>query len=371
MRYILLTILLFLFFSNPGFSQAPDLRSLSSFALFTAAGAFDNLGSSSITGDIGTNTANVTGFLPGVVSGDIVETGNPVASQAASDVSLIYSDLESTTCDSVIGTTLGSGQILTPKIYCLGGLSTLNGDLILDGQGNPNAVFIFKINGALTTSSLSSVSLINSASSDNVYWQINGQLEVSDNSIFRGIAAVNGAINLLESTSVEGRCLSIAGAISLHNNNVFFTPLIVPLPIELVSFEVEKNGSCNLLKWRVLSQENNAEFSVEKTMDGVGFELIGNVDGAGTTIEEMGYYLIDANVKQEINYYRIKQTDFDGKSVLFPMISVDNRKTEIHKDIIFITNLLGQEVSAFETGFVIFHYLDGTFSNINYKVNFE
>lgn len=52
----------------------------------------------------------------------------------------------------VIGTTLGNNQVLTPNIYCLGAASSLNGDLILDGEGDPNAIFIFKINGALSTS---------------------------------------------------------------------------------------------------------------------------------------------------------------------------------------------------------------------------
>jgi len=128
--------------------------------------------------------------------------------------------LTGVTCGLVIGTTLGNNQVLGPNVYCLGAASTLNGTLTLDGQNDPNALFIFKVDGAFATSTFSTVNLINSASLCNVYWQINGQFDLGDNSVFRGTVVANGAINLLESSSLLGRALSRAGAVSLHNNIV-------------------------------------------------------------------------------------------------------------------------------------------------------
>jgi len=202
------------------FAQAPSLGTTSSFALFTAVGAFDNIGAgTNVTGDVGTNVGAFNAFPPGTLIGQI-HVADPTSAQAATDVDVAYSYLSSMTCGSVIGTTLGSGQILTPDVYCLGAASTLNGDLTLDGQGDPDALFVFKIDGALSTSTFSNVILINSASLCNVYWQINGQFDLGDNSVFRGTIIANGAIHLLEASSLFGRGLSRGGAITLHNNIV-------------------------------------------------------------------------------------------------------------------------------------------------------
>jgi len=149
--------------------QAPNLGASSSFALFTAVGAFTNSGGTQIKGDIGTNVGAFSGFPPGIVLGG-VHVASPLTAQAALDLDDAYGILSTVLCGSVIGTTLGSGQMLTPNVYCLGAASVLNGELILDGEGDPGAIFIFKIGGALSTSTLSRITLINGASVCNVYW---------------------------------------------------------------------------------------------------------------------------------------------------------------------------------------------------------
>ncbi|MCX6269880.1 MAG: ice-binding family protein [Bacteroidetes bacterium] len=207
---------------------APRLGTASGFALFTAAGAFDNAGTTSstqITGSIGSNTATPTGFPPGIVYGSIFHTGDIESAQAASDIAVAYSDLSAVTCSTIIGVALGNDQVLTPGVYCQGAASTLSGNIYLDAGGNPDALFMIKIGGAFATSAFSNVILINSASLCNVYWQINGQFDLGDNSVFRGNLVVNGAINLLDGSSLFGRVFSTAGAISLHNN------LVTPFPL--------------------------------------------------------------------------------------------------------------------------------------------
>jgi len=209
------------------FGQVPNLGVASSFAVFTANGAFSNIGATIVTGDIGTNVGAFSGFPPGIVIGQI-HVADPVSAQAATDVDVAYNFMGGITCGIVIGTTLGSNQVLTPDIYCIGGASMLTGDLILDAEGDPNALFIFKINGALSTSTFSNVILLNSASLCNVYWQINGAFSLGDSSVFRGTILANGAISLLEGSSLLGRGLSRSGAIDLHNNIV--TIGLVPIP---------------------------------------------------------------------------------------------------------------------------------------------
>src|ERR1035437_3882323 len=115
---ILLTITAYalLLLPNVSFGQAPRLGSCSTFAVFTAAGGFGNSGPSLVTGNIGTNTSPLTGFPPGIVYGTI-NMSNPASVQAATDVAVAYGDLSAVTCGTVLGVTMGSGQILTPGVY--------------------------------------------------------------------------------------------------------------------------------------------------------------------------------------------------------------------------------------------------------------
>ncbi len=209
------------FIQNISLGQSPpNLGATSSFALFTAVGAFSNIGAATnVTGDVGTNAGAFNAFPPGTLVGN-QHVADPTSAQAATAVAAAYSYLFGLTCDSIIGVTLGNGQVLTPKVYCIGAASTLNGVLTLNGQGDPDALFIFKINGALSTATFSNINLINSASLCNVFWQINGAFSLGDSSVFRGNIIANGQIELLEGSSLFGRGLSKAGAILLHNNLV-------------------------------------------------------------------------------------------------------------------------------------------------------
>ena len=74
----------------------------------------------------------------------------------------------------------------------------------------------------------------------------------------------------------------------------------------------------------------------------------------------VNYSLTDYNILETLNYYRLKQTDFDGKFEYSKTISIDNRVDNSFKEIIGRTNLLGQEVDEFYNGIVIVRYKDGT-----------
>lgn len=200
-------------------AQAPNLGTASSFAVFTSAGTFTNDGTTNITGNIGTHVGALTGFPPGIVYGQ-THVANATSLQCSTDVATAYTELASRTCGAVISVTLGNSQTLTPGTYCTGAASTLNGTLILDGQGDPNAVFIFQIGGAFSTSASSNISLINSATLCNVYWQVGGAFSLGASSVFRGAVLVNGAVSLLEGSAIYGQVLTKAGAIDLHNNIV-------------------------------------------------------------------------------------------------------------------------------------------------------
>ncbi len=84
------------------------------------------------------------------------------------------------------------------------------------------------------------------------------------------------------------------------------------LPIELVSFTGEVQGNGNLLKWVTATEINNDYFTLERSADGIDFEKITNVDGAGFSQQDLYYDYFDADAPAGISYYRLSQTDFDG-----------------------------------------------------------
>ena len=178
-----------------------------------------NDGATEVTGDIGSNVGGVNGFPPGVVNGSIHDADG-VSAAAAPDVCDAYAYLDGISGGTTIGTTLGSGQTLTPDVYILGAASTLDGELILDAGSDPEAIFIFQIDGAFSTTVGSMVTLINEASFCNVYWQINGEVTLENGSIFQGTILANGAIHVLENANLLGRALTCAGAIDMHNNEI-------------------------------------------------------------------------------------------------------------------------------------------------------
>lgn len=144
------------------FSQSPNLGACSSFAIFSAVGAIDNTGNTTITGNIGTNVGAFNGFPPGTIDGEI-HVADEISAQAAIDVDVLYSYFIGLTCDTTLTSVLGNNQNLTAKTYCINTAASLIDTLILDGQNNSDALFIFKINGAFSSSVYATVILINEA----------------------------------------------------------------------------------------------------------------------------------------------------------------------------------------------------------------
>ncbi|CCH00919.1 hypothetical protein FAES_2910 [Fibrella aestuarina BUZ 2] len=214
----LLTHALLLVLPALGFGQAPNLGTASTFALFTANGAFSSTGAATVIGDVGTNVGSFTAFPPGSVVGQIRLPGSTQANQAATDITAAYASVAALGCGTVIGATLGNGQVLTPGIYCqpTASPSSINGTLTLNGPGT----YIIKLNSALTTNTGSTITLTNGACLNDVYFQVNGAVDLGVGSLFRGTILANGAISLLAGATLEGRALSVAGAISISDNSV-------------------------------------------------------------------------------------------------------------------------------------------------------
>ena len=100
------------------------------------------------------------------------------------------------------------------------------------------------------------------------------------------------------------------------------TQAFVPLPIELMSFNARALEGQVLLNWQTLTEINNDYMAVERSSDGQDFEEIGQIQGAGTSFIPQSYELLDPQPYQGLNYYRLRQVDFDGTTTYSKMVSV-------------------------------------------------
>lgn len=195
------------------FGQSPDLGTTVNFVLFSADGAVTNTGITHLTGKVGTNNGSNTGF--GNVNGGM-HAADGVTAQAAADLLVVYNQLYDAIPNFFPASLLGNGVTLDAGVYSISEASTLNGELILDAENNAGAEFIFQIEGSFSTTANSKVTLINGAQACNVYWKVEGLVDMASGTTMRGtVIANNAAINMNTLDTLEGRLLTTSGAITL------------------------------------------------------------------------------------------------------------------------------------------------------------
>ncbi|WP_158848062.1 ice-binding family protein [Algibacter sp. L1A34] len=197
-----------------------NLESIENFSLYTNTGAVSNTSTSYISNDIGTNSGAISGFgPPSVVKGSIQNT-NAISSQAALDLNAVVVQINTAVTTDTHLPVFGS-ETLTPGVYYQAGAASIAGTLTLDAQGDPNAEFIFKIGGALSTAAGTTVVLINCASSDKIFWLSGGAISMAASTTISGNLISNpGAVDIGSGGKITGRMLSTTGAISVYGSEV-------------------------------------------------------------------------------------------------------------------------------------------------------
>jgi len=216
------TILALIAFPNVNNAQAPTLGTAANFVLFSTDGAVSNTGISQFTGNIGTNGGSSTAF--GNVNG-VMHDNDGASAQCAADLLVAYNQLNSIVPTDFPAPLLGNGATLIAGVYSIASTASLNLDLTLDAKGNSNAVFIFQIGGAFSTNASSQIKLINGAMACNVFWKVEGLVDMASGTTMRGtIIANNAAIVMHTGTTLEGRALTTAGAITA-DGILAYTPI--------------------------------------------------------------------------------------------------------------------------------------------------
>ena len=210
---------------------APSLGSAQSYAVL-AGSTVTNVGATIITGDLGVSPGSaVTGFPPGIVVNGTIHIADASAGAAQGSLTAAFSNLGSQACtQDLTGQDLG-GMTLTPGVYCFSTSAQLTGTLTLNAQGNPAAVFIFKMGSTITTASGSSVVMINGGAPCNVFWRVGSSATLGSATAFAGNILAEASITLISGASVTGRALARTGAVTLGDNAINATCGDLPGPV--------------------------------------------------------------------------------------------------------------------------------------------
>jgi hypothetical protein len=141
-------------------------------------------------------------------------------------------------------------------------------------------------------------------------WQNNNNIVVTSGSC---TGATSGSITT--STSVLSFSPFTFGSLSGDAN---------PLPIELISFTSECENGAAQLNWSTASESNNDYFTIERSGNGADWEFVDNVNGAGNSNSVINYLYKVMDQNNEMKYYRLKQTDFNGNYIYSEEISSKN-----------------------------------------------
>lgn len=215
----LATLACVVFLSAPQ-SEASVLLSAEDFTILggTAITSTGTVGTVISNGNVGLwpgATTGITGFPPAVIqNGAIIATG-PVTDQAQQDLIKLKNGLAGMEEDVILSNQDLGGMSLTSGVYFFDGFATLNGNLVLDGEGLDDAYWVFQISTSITTSLNSTVSVINpgpaGGSDYGVFWNAGTEVIIGANNTLLGNYLSGTSITFGAQASGGARALAYAG----------------------------------------------------------------------------------------------------------------------------------------------------------------
>jgi hypothetical protein len=193
-------------------AQAPvNLGAAGSFAVLATA-SISGTGATVINGDVGLNPGSAQGIPPAQVNGTI-HVDDQAVIKAQADLLAAYNDAVSRSVTSVSLPGNMGGLTFTPGLYTNSTSVLIQGsgpanDVTLDAQGDPNAIFIFKIGSTLTTGPGAHVVLAGGAKASNVFWQVGTSATLDTTTIFKGNVMAAVTITVNSGSAIEGRLLA-------------------------------------------------------------------------------------------------------------------------------------------------------------------
>lgn len=200
--------------------SAVNLGSAANFAIL-AGSTVTNTGATSVAGNLGVSPGTaITGFPPGTMNGAL-HAGDATAAQAIADLTTAFNDAAGRTLAPITVAGNIGGQTLVPGLYkSTSSLAISSGNLTLDAQGDPNAVFIFQIASTLTTTSGLQVILAGGAQASNIFWQVGTSATLGTTSIFKGNILADQSITLNTGATLEGRAMARIAGVTMGANAI-------------------------------------------------------------------------------------------------------------------------------------------------------
>jgi hypothetical protein len=190
------------------------------------AGAYAVLGASTVTntgpsvvdGDLGVAPGTaIIGFPPGLLNG-ARHAADAASAQAQADLTAAYGDAAARTPPALLPADAG-GLFLTAGVYRRASALGLTGDVTLDAQGDPDAVFVLQA-GTLTAASDSRVQLAGRAQACKVFWLIESSATLGTDVAFAGTILAQQSITMNTRATLQGRALARSAAVTLDTNTI-------------------------------------------------------------------------------------------------------------------------------------------------------
>ena len=210
-----------------------DLGHASTYAVLSGASIGNTVSAvgaphTTLRGDLGVKAnTQPTGFPPGVVTG-AMHIGDAAAAQAHADLVAAYTEVAARTGGDALAGAL-AGATIPPGLHTIAGAVSNTGTVTLDAGGNPNAVFVFQVNGAMAMAAGSHVVLTGGAQASRVFWQVNGAGAIGANADFAGTLMALDAVAVGDGSLFNGRAFARNGALTLDANEFYSAPPVVTI----------------------------------------------------------------------------------------------------------------------------------------------
>lgn len=169
----------------------------------------------------GMTLSPVAGTHKVTYNGQFSAVAASMTAQAASDLTAAYNAMMALTPTGTHALVYGA-ETVTPGVYTIAGAGSITTaiTLTLDGQGNANSLFVFRMVGAFSTGATATVALINGAQSCNVFWIAQGAITLGANTNLAGTLLSQVAVSTAANCTVNGRLTSLGGAVGISNSTL-------------------------------------------------------------------------------------------------------------------------------------------------------
>lgn len=207
-----------------------DLDTAARFAVL-AGSTITSTGGTTLNGDLGLWPGTAVTETPAMIVNGVRCITDLTAQTAQGHLTAAYDDAAVRDVEHTLATELG-GTTQMPGVYdSAAGTFGITGSLTLDGNSEPNPVFIFQMATTLTTAGSSKIILTNGATVDGIFWQVGSSATLGGGSEFMGNILALTSISMDTGATVNGRLLARNGAVTLLGNTV-----TIPEPAGLLMF---------------------------------------------------------------------------------------------------------------------------------------